>query len=266
MFYLPPLSTFTPECLPDIHFSFLTSIRKIGINIKVECTLTRQKKCEIFLTIILSIIRGDFFDFPLIPYFDTNFINIILDYLTKCLYLLFMPRKSKRITSRESERRRERSKGLASPFHFPRHKTSFSTNSRELQYISLILQGTGLRVSEVLRIEREHLLTDNRVLILSLKRGIERNVKFEPYLYKLLADYATHSGKIFSMPYFKVYKYFKSGKTGISLIKNNVNFSVCHSARKYWIRRQIYDLKRTVMSVVRELGWQKKTSILYYLK
>ena len=198
--------------------------------------------------------------------FVTNFLDFIVDFVTCQGYTPTMPRKSKRITSSELERSPNRVKPLTAPFHFPRLKTSFSTNSRELQYISLILQGTGLRVSEVLRIERDHVLSDNRVLILSLKRGIERVVKFEPYLHKLLRDFSTRPGKIFTMPYFKVYKYFKSGKTGIALIKNNVNFSVCHSARKYWIRRQVYDLKRTIMSVVRELGWQKKTSILYYLK
>lgn len=89
---------------------------------------------------------------------------------------------------------------------------------------------------------------------------------FDEYLYKLLSEHTNRPGKIFSMPYFKVYKYFKSGKTGVTLIKNEVNFSVCHSARKHWIRNQIYNLKRTVEAVVLELGWQKKTSILYYLK
>ncbi len=190
----------------------------------------------------------------------------MLDYLTKCLYLLLMPRKSKRITQVRSKERRTRSKDHSAPFHFPRHKTSFSTNYLELQVISLVLQGTGLRVSEILRLEREHLLGDSQVLILSLKRGIERIVKFDPYLYNLLTNMPTRTGKLFSMPYFKVYKYFKSGKTGIPLIKNETNFSVCHSARKYWIRNQVYNLKRSIASVVRELGWQKKTSILYYLK
>ena len=132
--------------------------------------------------------------------------------------------------------------------------------------ISLILQGTGLRVSEVLRIEREDLLGDNQVFIRSLKRSIERVMEFEPYLYEQLTQRATRPGKVFQSSYHYVYKYIKSGRTGMTLIKNDKNFSVCHSARKHWIRNQIYTLKRTVESVVRELGWQKKTSILYYLK
>ena len=177
-----------------------------------------------------------------------------------------MPRKSIKDNHTNLNRGQRRGNTALAPLHFRCKKTSFSIGTRQRQLISLVLQGTGLRIAEVLRIENAHCLGHDQVLVLPLKRSKERVITLDPYLYKLLTEYNCRSGKIFNETYSRVYKYIKSGKTGMTLIKNDKNFSVCHSARKHWIRHQIYNLKRTVASVVKELGWQSKTSILYYLK
>ena len=163
-------------------------------------------------------------------------------------------------------RSRNKVKPLSAPYHFPRHKTSFTYNYNELELISLILQATGCRISEILSLMAIDLIYPDKLHLNSLKRSVERTIDLDPYLYKLLSQFSRTNGKIFSMPYFKVYRWIKKGMTGMFLIKNKVRYSVCHSARKHYIRHQIYNLKKTVQEVVEHIGWQSKTSILYYLK
>ena len=176
-----------------------------------------------------------------------------------------MPRKFQGKTSDLVNRSEKGKKNLFAPFHFRHLKTSFYQSSWQLQILSLILQGTGLRIKEVLSLKKTDLLGNGQVHIKSLKRSRERVITLDGYLYNLLEKQNNHKEKIFTEPYFRIYKYIKSGQTGMPLIKNSKNFSICHSARKHYIRNQLYNLKKTVSEISLHIGWQKKTSIVYYL-
>ena len=153
----------------------------------------------------------------------------------------------------------------SAPYHYRSLNSSFYPYQDQLIMLSKLLAFTGFRISELLSIHFEDLLGQGKVLIKSLKWSRERIVTLSDPLYNELTKYAQEGKLIFSVDYKEIYRHIKSGKTGISLLKNDKNFSVCHSFRKYFIRDHLYNMHESVDSIVEKIGWLSKTSILYYI-
>jgi len=154
---------------------------------------------------------------------------------------------------------------LSLPFHFPREKTSFSIQPFQLCLIVQLMIITGLRVREVLSIEFEDLIRPDTIHIKPCKRSIERNIHIPKDTWDQLFKLPHIKKTIFCIGYKNIYRFIKSGRAGIDLLKNDKNFSVCHTLRKLCIRRKLFDERMSVKDIVQDIGWQSETSILYYI-
>jgi len=176
-----------------------------------------------------------------------------------------MPRETRGNSKTIDKGRANRENSLSLPFQFPQIKTSFYSLPGELKLITRLLYDTGLRIREVLNLTSNDLLNGCYLHIESLKRSRERVIEVSPSIFAELIKQNKGAGLLFRTTYKEIYKFIKSGKAGVKLIKNKKNFSVCHTLRKLYIRYCLYELHQTVDEITEHIGWLKKTSILYYI-
>jgi len=142
-------------------------------------------------------------------------------------------------------------------------KNSYRTIQVEL--LIRLLQASGLRISEALRLESSAFVDIGRLAVQTHKRGNMREFNIPIGLYYSLLSIVNENGKCFSLTYNYVYKAVKRMNFKGHFIKNNVNFSITHFFRKQLIRRMFYDYKNPVDFILNFFGWKSKKSLLYYL-
>lgn len=122
-----------------------------------------------------------------------------------------------------------------------------------------------MRFAEAVAVLPCDLHGDGTVYIRSVKGTSPRQVQVTEFLYVEMTKGAVPGQPIFSVDYWRFYRYLKSEKKSLRKRKGSKNFSVTHSPRRKLIQKMFYDYRNPVDFIVRKFGWKEKKSIFYYL-